>query len=909
MVAVEGLTHLVRYANPAFHQLLGIEDQHLLGRRFKNAVPEGLANTCAAMLGRVFATGTSEALIEQEHGPDVWAKGIVAAKGPTHWSYLAWAILGPDHTPAGVMIQVTDATEAARFRRVAAAVNEALLVSGVRQHEMMEKAAVLSLLVSQSEQRLRTMADAMPQLASMASADGTVQWYNKRWYEYTGATPVQLHGSGWQSVMDPQVLPAVLENWMASVATGRPFEMIFPLRGKDGTFRAFLSRAEALKDADGNVTQWFGTTTDIDQVQRATEAMRQSEERFRALVTASSDVVYRMSADWSISHPFDGRNFIHDTNAPTRDWLTRHIHPDDQPMVMAAVQQAIRGKGVYELEHRVRLVNGTWGWTFSRAVPLLDAAGEITEWFGAASNVTDRKQAEEALRASEDRYRTLFNSIDDGFCVIEKSNEAGEPSDFRYIEANPAVEAQSGIAGVVGKTMRQVFPTIGEEWCETFDNVLATGEPIRFEGGLVTDGRVLELYAFRVEDGTNRRVAVIFKDITARKSAEQELLRHRENLERAVEQRTAELSESVAKLVASERLAALGTLAAGLGHDIANITMPIRARLDVLANTLDSQEGKGDIDAVMRGIEHLNNVSAGMRLLALDPERAGASAPVADLAQWCSQTTALFRSAVARHITVECSMPSGVGVPIAAHRLAQAIYNLVQNAGEAMAGQKAGRIGVSGEVAEQAGRARVVLLRVTDDGPGMPPEVLAHCFEPYFSTKGRTISTGMGLGMVKGIVEAAGGRVLLESAPGKGTTFTLSIPVAPAADQGTPSPARLHTAAVSIRHPRTASLACLFLEQLDVSPRRMPSDIVPGTAIWIVDDPDPAQVAAYLDAHIHRRVVVLGPPAPHVGAGPDHASEGGDSRVVRLPAVPTPHDLRQALTAAGRAARSRMGEG
>jgi len=135
--------------------------------------------------------------------------------------------------------------------------------------------------------------------------------------------------------------------------------------------------------------------------------------------------------------------------------------------------------------------------------------------------IAERQQIAAALRESEERYRNLFNAIDEGFCVIEKvEDEAGKPLDFRYVEANQAFATQSGGSGVVGKTIRQAFPDISEEWFLTYDTVLRTGEPIRFDRELVPFGRMLELYAFRVEDETHRRVAVIFKDISERKRVE-----------------------------------------------------------------------------------------------------------------------------------------------------------------------------------------------------------------------------------------------------------------------------------------------------------------------------------------------------------------------------------------------------
>jgi PAS domain S-box-containing protein len=126
----------------------------------------------------------------------------------------------------------------------------------------------------QSEERFRTMANSIPQLACIAQADGYIYWYNQRWYEYTGTTPEQMEGWGWQSVHDPLVLPKVLDQWRASIATGQPFDMEFPLRGADGLFRTFLTRAWPLKDAEGHILQWFGTNTDIDEQKRAEEEIR-----------------------------------------------------------------------------------------------------------------------------------------------------------------------------------------------------------------------------------------------------------------------------------------------------------------------------------------------------------------------------------------------------------------------------------------------------------------------------------------------------------------------------------------------------------------------------------------------------------------------------------------------------------
>ena len=142
----------------------------------------------------------------------------------------------------------------------------------------------------ESEERFRTMANAIPQLAWIAKPDGYIYWYNERWYSYTGTTPEQMEGWGWQSVHDPDMLPKVLEQWKASLATGQMFDMEFPLRGADGIFRPFLTRVFPLKDAAGNILQWFGTNTDITELKRA-EQEREMTVEFLQLMNKSKGTV------------------------------------------------------------------------------------------------------------------------------------------------------------------------------------------------------------------------------------------------------------------------------------------------------------------------------------------------------------------------------------------------------------------------------------------------------------------------------------------------------------------------------------------------------------------------------------------------------------------------------------------
>jgi PAS domain S-box-containing protein len=147
------------------------------------------------------------------------------------------------------------------------------------ERRLEEQAAALR----ESESLFRTMANALPQMAWMAKQDGWIFWYNDRWYEYTGGTPAAMEGWGWQAVHDPSLLPEILERWGHSIATGTPFEMVFPLRGKDGAYRPFLTRMIPLRDSEGKIVQWLGTNTDISEQRRVEQGLRESEARLEQL--------------------------------------------------------------------------------------------------------------------------------------------------------------------------------------------------------------------------------------------------------------------------------------------------------------------------------------------------------------------------------------------------------------------------------------------------------------------------------------------------------------------------------------------------------------------------------------------------------------------------------------------------
>jgi hypothetical protein len=363
-----------------------------------------------------------------------------------------------------------------------------------------------------------------------------------------------------------------------------------------------------------------------------------------------------------------------------------------------------------------------------------------------------------------------------------------------------------------------------------------------------------------------------------------------------VGQKTSELAASTASLLAAERLASLGTMAAGLGHDMANLTLPIRVRLESLRGAVESDEAVADLDAIGEALAHLSRLSAGMRLMALDPTRESASTPADDLSAWADETVPMLRASLPRHVRLECMIAPGLGVSIPRHRLAQAVFNLVQNAGEAMAGRQSGTVRIVAEPAVAGGREVAVRLRVTDDGPGMTPEVRARCFEPYFSTKVRAISTGMGLGMVRGIIEAAGGTITVDSTPATGTTFCLTLPRVGASAIEAAAP-RV-TCAISVSQPRVARLVRLFLNEFRIASMHHEAASPPQSSLWVLEDDAAELLDEYLVRGPDRRAVVLLRHGTERQQRMETARARHGDRLVTIPENPGAGALRNAIAAA-----------
>jgi len=255
----------------------------------------------------------------------------------------------------------------------------------------------IEVALRESEERFRAIFETTPECVKLVSADGTLLHMNGPGLQMVGARSAdEVVGKNVYDLIAPEDRDR-FKAFNESICRGEQGSLQFDIIGLEGKRRHMETHAAPLRNPDETVVH-LAVTADISERKQAEELLHRSEERFRALVNASSDVVYRMSPDWSEMRQLDGRGFIGDMGKPRKDWLREYIHPDDQPLVLRTIREAVRTKSLFELEHRVRRTDGTLGWTNSRAVPLLNVNGEIMEWFGAASDVTARKEAEENFR-------------------------------------------------------------------------------------------------------------------------------------------------------------------------------------------------------------------------------------------------------------------------------------------------------------------------------------------------------------------------------------------------------------------------------------------------------------------------------------------------------------------------------
>ncbi|WP_445636335.1 histidine kinase [Nostoc sp. DSM 114161] len=335
----------------------------------------------------------------------------------------------------------------------------------------------------------------------------------------------KLPVSVFTSRMSPEGAAALEAFMTTDIAPGEEFDWQLEVVAGANAGRWIWWRGQAERE-----TPWIinGVSFDVTEQKRAEVALRESQARLQSIANLVPDLLWDSepggSTNWYNQRwmEYTGQTF---EQAIGWGW-TDAIHPDDREGSTRRYREAVEQGMLLLQEHRIRRHDGAYRWFVLKASPLKDESGKVIKMYGAATDIHEQWVALEALRESEEKYRSLFNSLDEAFAVVEvMTGEDGEWNDFLFLEVNPAFVKQTGMEYPVGRKATELLGTPNPQWAKVYGRVAETGEPIRFEEGEATLGRVFDLYVFRLGGEGSRRVAVLFTDITDRKRAEEQLRR------------------------------------------------------------------------------------------------------------------------------------------------------------------------------------------------------------------------------------------------------------------------------------------------------------------------------------------------------------------------------------------------
>ena len=629
-------------------------------------------------------------------------------------------------------------------------------MTGVVQDVSSRKIAEDSL--RQSEEVLRALANTIPQLAWMAEPDGAIVWFNERWYEYTGTTPEGAAGWGWQGTVDPDVLPAMQEHWASSLRTGEPFEMEYPIRGADGQYRWFLTRVNAVRDRRGKVVRWFGTNTDVDQVKRAEQALREESKVLELLNSTGSAL------------------------ASTRDLRS---------LLQVATDAA---SGIAGARFAAFFYHGKEG------------EGPKFSLYTVSGG-----SANEFQSFGEPHATALFGAGFRGAGLV-RSTDIG--SDGRDGPALPQFGMLSGQPVVKSYLSVPVTAASGEAIGTMF-----FGHP---EPGVFTE-----------------RTERIVRGIAAQAAVALDNTRLYEAAQQAAEERKVLLeSEREARAEAERSSQMKDEFLATLSHELRTPLSAILGWAQVLR-----RGGKDEADR-QRGLQTIErNARAQAQLIEdlLDMSRITSGKVLLDIqnlspAGFLDAAIETVRPAAdAKNIRLEKHYDADPGT-IAGDpaRLQQVVWNLLSNAIKFT--PRDGQVTV-----ELARRGDSVVITVRDTGAGIKPEFITHVFERFrqadASMTRRHGGLGLGLSIVKHLIEQHGGTVRAESAgEGLGSSFSIELPLSKAA----PPTRRSRAGLVGAPSPATPELTLRDLG---------------GVSVLVVDDDrDARELIARILTDCHARV-------------------------------------------------------
>jgi PAS domain S-box-containing protein len=673
----------------------------------------------------------------------------------------------------------------------------------------------------QGEAQFRELFEVMPQLGWTARPDGTIDFYNRRWYAYTGTTLEQMRGGGWQAIHDPEILPRVIEQWTRSLASGTPFEMEFPLRRHDGAFRWFLNRATPLRDSEGQIVRWVGINTDIHDRRQASSM---SDARLRLLVDSIRDYgvfmldVYGRVMTWS-----PGAEQLKQYRAD--EILGRHLsifYPEEANGAGKAELELRVASSVGRFEDegwRVRK-DGTRFWASVVISAVRDEGGTLVGFAKVTRDLTERKRAEEervqlaVAQAAEEHFRVLAEASDvlsssldyeatldalarlvvpryGDWCAIELLADDGTIQVVAMAHVDPAkVE--------VARQLQRRWPTDRDAATGT-PKVLRTGQSELY--GVISD----ELLVAGTRDAEQLRLArelrlrsALVVPINARGKtigaltlvwAETERNYVREDLPRVEElarragiaienarlylqaQNAVQLRDEFLSIASHELRTPLTTMQlqlSGLQRGLRKPEPPPRDKVGERVDVIDQQLQR--LTGLVNGLLDVSRATAGRVRLELEDVDLGA----------------VIDEAVGRLKTnlddAGCTVSIEVEAAIVGRwdrmRVDQVVTNFVTNAMKYGAGKPI-------EIRAWRTPHATALLSVRDHGIGVSPSEQKRIFERF----GRAVPAenygglGLGLWIAKECVAAMGGRITVESELGRGALFTTELPLARTEDQ------------------------------------------------------------------------------------------------------------------------------
>jgi PAS domain S-box-containing protein len=612
----------------------------------------------------------------------------------------------------------------------------------------------------ESEDRFRVMADSCPTMMWVTGADGGTQFVNQSYREFFGTTCEQAAGSQWQSLIHPDDAPEYVEAFLRAVREHTPFKAEVRVRHADGGWRLLGSNATPRLSPGGAYMGHIGLSSDITARRREQEALRESEERFRIMADGCPAVIWVTHANGGnqfvnrAGRKFCGKNF---EQVLKGNWQLL-MHADDIPQFVGAFRRAVKGHAPFREEARLRRADGEWRWFTAYAEPRFSPGGDFLGHVGICTDITERKQAEVALRSSEEKFRQLAENVHEVFWML---NATG--TEVLYI--SPAYEQ------IWGRTCESLYqnPMSWKEAIQPEDREQAhalferqiTGEHLDSEYRIRTpDGleKWIRDRAFPIRDERGKliRIAGIAEDMTQRKRHEVELVRAREAADVANVAKSRFLA-NMSHEIRTPMNGVIGMLQLLLETDL---TPEQREYAGVIADSgrtllalIDDILDLSKIEAQKVTLEHVRFDLRRIAEDALQTLRARAATKGLAFGWRVSPETPAFLS----------------GDP---HRLRQVLINLTANA---IKFTERGEVAVEVGVESQDTGKVTLLFSVTDTGIGIRQSKAAALFSPFVqadtSDTRKYGGTGLGLAIAKQLVELMGGKIGFRSQPGEGSTF------------------------------------------------------------------------------------------------------------------------------------------